>query len=711
MVLFQIEKMRRVFLFAACLSYSFFFHPFRGWGQEIPPSAEQQLENQTDADQGETEDDAYLRELEQFRKHPVNLNTADADELNQLRILTGLQIANLVAYRNIFGKFISIYELQAVPAWDINTIRELLPFITTTTPVSLAEETGKRFRDGEHSLLLRVSQIPERSGGFDKSTPGTKYIGSPQKILFRYGYAYKNLLQFGLVGDKDAGEQFLKGSQKMGFDFYSFHFFARKIGIIQSLALGDFLVNMGQGLIQWQGLAFKKTVEVMGIKRQSAVLRPYSSAGEFYFHRGAGITIRKARPPAVGGRVGRGRFEITAFASFRKLSANFVADTVNNKDFISSFLTSGYHRTSSENADRNNLAQTAFGGNIIYRSNQWHIGVNGIYYNFSLPVQKRDEPYNLYAISGKNWYNFSVDYSYTHKNLHVFGEAAADKNFNKAFINGLLLSVDPGVDISFVQRTISAAYQSINGNAFTENTYPTNENGFYAAVSIRPAIGWRIDAYGDIYKFPWLKYLVDAPGHGRDFLTQVTYTPNKQLEVYTRFRNETKQSNQPDPLQGGAGVDSVTNFLISIPRQNWRTQLSYKVNTAITLRSRVELLWYDYKRANTEKGFLGFFDLLYKPMLTPYTAVLRLQYFETDSYDSRIYAYENDVLYTYSIPAFYDKGFRYYLTLNYDIGKRISLWLRWTQTIYRDKASVGTGPDEINGNKRSEIKLQARLLF
>ncbi len=691
--------MKKTFAILFVWLFGFFFHPFRGWGQEIPPATEQQLENQTDADQGETEDDAYLQELEQFRKNPINLNSADADELKQLRILTDLQIANLISYRNLFGRLISIYELQAVPAWDVNTIRKLLPFITTATPVSLAEEAGKRFRDGEHSLLFRVAQVLEKSDGFNKSTPGTKYLGSPQKIFFRYRYTYKNLLQFGLVGDKDAGEQFGKGSQKTGFDFYSFHLFARKIGIIQSLALGDFTVNMGQGLIQWQSLAFKKSVDVMGVKRQSALLRPYSSAGEFYFHRGAGITIRK------------GRMEATAFASIRKLSANFVADTVNNEDFISSFLNSGYHRTTSENADRNNLTQTAFGSNVTYRSNparggtsNWHIGINGIYYNFSLPVKKRDEPYNLYAISGKDWYNFSVDYSYTHKNFHLFGEAAADKNFNKAFVNGLLVSVDPRVDISFVQRTVSAAYQAINGNAFTENTYPTNETGFYAGISIRPAAGWRIDAYGDVYKFPWLKYLVDAPSHGKDFLTQLTYTPNKHVEAYTRFRSETKQSNQPDN-------STVTNFLVAIPKQNWRTQVSYKISPAITLRNRVELLWYNYKGVNPEKGFLTFFDFLCKPMLTPFSTVMRLQYFETDSYNSRLYAYENDVPYSYSIPSFYDKGFRYYFNLNYDLGKKISFWLRWSQTIYRERTVLGSGLDEINGNKRSEIKLLARWVL
>jgi hypothetical protein len=670
----------------------FSFHPFKGWGQEIPVTTEQQLENQTDADQGETEDDSYLQDLEHFRKNPLNINTADAEELKQLRILTDLQIANLISYRNLFGKLISMYELQAVPSWDVGTVKKVLPFILVANPFSLSEEAGKRFREGDHSLLLRLTQVLEKAKGFDNSTAGTKYLGSPQRIFFRYRYTYKNLLQFGFVGDKDAGEQFFKGAQNKGFDFYSFHLFARKTGIIQSLAVGDFTVNMGQGLIQWQGLAFKKSADVMGIKRQAATLRPYSSAGEFYFHRGAGITIKK------------GKVEATGFVSIRKLSANFVADTVSNEDFISSFLTSGYHRTLSENTDRNNLRQTTFGSTVLYRGNKWHVGVNGIYYNFSLPVQKRNEPYNLYAISGKNWYNFSMDYSYTYKNFHFFGEAATDKNFNKAFINGLLLSVDARVDLSLLHRAINKAYQSINGNAFTENTYPTNESGMYAGISIRPAAGWRLDGYADFFKFPWLKFLVDAPSSGKDFLVQLTYTPNKQVEVYTRFRSETKQSNQPDNI-------TSTNYIVSIPKQSWRTQLSYKISTDISLRNRIELLWYDKKGANKENGFLTFFDLIYKPLLKPFSGVLRLQYFETDDYNSRIYAYENDVLYSYSIPAFFDKGFRYYLNLNYDLNKQLSFWFRWSQTIYLNRATIGSGLDEITGNRKSELKLQVRWLF
>ncbi|MES1214596.1 MAG: helix-hairpin-helix domain-containing protein [Bacteroidota bacterium] len=679
-----------IILITSCICISFL--PGKIIAQQtIPSTTEQQLENLTDVDQVETEDDSWIQQMTNFRKNPLDLNMADYDDLRELKILTDLQVSNFLSYRKLLGKFISIYELQSIPAWDIVTIKKLLPYIKIGNSLSTTDDLMKRFRKGEHSFLFRISQVLEKSVGYTPKTTGSYYLGSPQKLFFRYRYQYKNLLQYGLAGDKDAGEQFFSGKQKYGFDFYSFHLFLRKRGIIQSLAIGDFTVNLGQGLIQWQSLAFGKGADISGIKRQSQILRPYNSAGEYNFHRGAGITIRK------------GAIEATAFASVRKISANFVADTVDTEDYFSSFLTSGYNRTQSELDDRNNLRQLAFGGNISFTKNRFHMGINGISYNFSLPIQKRAEPYNLFAISGRNWNNFSIDYSYTFRNLHVFGEAAMDKNYNKAIVSGMIISVDPKIDLSFLYRSISKKYQSINGNAFTENTYPTNENGFYAGGTIRPVQSIRLDIYADIYKFPWLKYLVDAPSYGKDFFAQLTYTPNKQVEIYSRYRNESKQANAADNT-------TVLNYLALIPKQNWRTQISYQLNREVTIRNRFELIWYNKKEKNNENGFLGFTDIIYNPSLKRYSGSLRLQYFETGGYNSRLYAYENDLLYSYSIPSFFDKGFRYYINVSYDLNKHFSMWLKWSQTIFSNP-SIGSGLDEIPGNKRSEAKFQVITYF
>ena len=122
------------------------------------------------------------------------------------------------------------------------------------------------------------------------------------------------------------------------------------------------------------------------------------------------------------------------------------------------------------------------------------------------------------------------------------------------------------------------------------------------------------------------------------------------------------------------------------------------------------MMWYDRQGKSAEEGFLFFAEGIFKPTFS-FSANLRLQYFETGGFNSRIYAYENDVLFGYSIPAFFDKGFRYYSNLNYDINKKLAVWLRWAQTVYRDKESIGSGLDEIKDNRRSEIKIQVVYKF
>ncbi len=659
-------------------------------------NTEQQLENITENNEDlENEDDSYQQQMFQFQRNPVNLNTADETLLKELLILTPIQIQNLVTYRAVLGKMINIYELQAIPGWNIRTIQKLLPYITVSGAIGVATDLGDRFRNGQHSILARASQIIERSRGFliDSTVATNYYPGSPQKLMLRYKYVYKNLLQYGIVAEKDAGEEFFKGSQKRGFDFYSAHLFIRNLGIIKSLALGDFTVNLGQGLTQWQSLAFKKGPDITAIKRQSAVLRPYNSAAEINFHRGAGITV------------GKNNWQATIFGSYRKTDANFVSDTsIVTDDFVSSLQTSGYHRTKSELDDRGSQRQLTFGGNVSVQLQRLHIGVNAVQYQLKLPLVKNPLPYNLYALTGKSFGNYSVDYSYTFKNLHFFGEAAASSQNGLAFVNGLLISVSNNVDMSFLYRNISKKYQSLYTNAFTESTLPNNEKGLFSGITIRPTSQWQLDAYADIYKFPWLRFRVDAPSTGSDYFIQATYKPNKQLEMYSRYKRESKGINfNPDEL--------VLNPVIYQPRKNWRMQISYKISPRFSVRNRTELVWFDKKGKAAEEGFMIYGDLFYKPLRNSFSANMRLQYFETGGYNSRLYTYESDVLYYFAIPVLYDKGYRYYFNVNYDFSKKLSVWAKWSQTIYRDRTTVGSGLDEIQGNIRSETRIELLYKF
>ncbi|HRG25983.1 MAG TPA: helix-hairpin-helix domain-containing protein, partial [Chitinophagaceae bacterium] len=205
-----------------CCTMLFFYLLISAWASaQVMP--EQQLENLAAETETETEDDQPLQELEYLGRHPLNLNEAGADELRQLPLLTDIQINSFINYRRINGKLVHLLELQAVPGWDLTMIRQLLPYLRIGAVMTLAEETGQRFRQGDHQLLVRVGQVLEKGAEYKKSIADNGYQGSPLQLLFRYTYRFKNNLQYGFLGDKDAGEAFFRRQQKSGFDFYSVH--------------------------------------------------------------------------------------------------------------------------------------------------------------------------------------------------------------------------------------------------------------------------------------------------------------------------------------------------------------------------------------------------------------------------------------------------------------------------------------------------------
>lgn len=650
--------------------------------QDPPLTTQQQLENTIEALEDENaKDDNYLQILQYHLRNPININTATAVDLQPLRLLTDLQIANIISYRNRLGPFISVYELQAVPTLDLATIRRIEAFIRLGEANMQPGVLSERLRGGEHQLLARMARVMQRSRGYDRSQ-GTHYVGDPNRLLLRYRYQYKNNLYYGLLGDKDAGEAFFRGAQKQGFDFYSAHIFLRDAGPIKALALGDHLVNLGQGLIQWQSLAFGKSADILSVKRQSPALMPYRAAGEFYFNRGAAMTM------------GSRKFDFTLFTSVRKLSGNYVLDSIER---VTSFQTSGYYRTKNEIADRYNVGYSSFGASAVFHKNGLKLGLNTVHHRFSLPLQKKPEPYNYFALTGRQLSNYSLDYAFTHKNIHVFGEAAMDAKGNLATVAGILASADARLDISAFYRNIAPAYQAFTGNAFTESTSPTNESGFFVGLQFRPVQGWSINAYADFFKFPFLRYRQHSPAQGTDYLVQLSHTPARRIEIYMRYRHRNKPVNE---TFAGAAMP----FPFNQARRNLRLHMSFPIMEHFSVRARAEVLWFRHQDV-AEQGYLTYMEAHYKGH-EKFGAGIRLQYFETEGYDSRIYAYESDVLYSFSIPAFFHKGFRYYVNVKFDLSQRITAWLRWADTYSVGRQNTGSGLDEIAGPHKSDFKIQ-----
>ncbi|HEY0432466.1 MAG TPA: hypothetical protein VGC95_01260, partial [Chitinophagaceae bacterium] len=379
-------------------------------------------------------------------------------------------------------------------------------------------------------------------------------------------------------------------------------------------------------------------------------------------------------------------------------------DSATGRQTISSINTSGYHRTITEISERADFTQLSGGAVLTYRSTGGHVSFNTIFYRFSLPLKKEYKPYNQFAIAGSEWYNCSIDFSRTIRNLHFFGEEAIDAKRRMALINGALLTVDRHVDVSLLARWIDKAYAAVSGDAFTEGSAPGNEQGLYIGMKMRPAGAITIDLYTDFYRFPWLRYQVDKPADGEDHMLRVGFIPNKRIEISSSIRREVKAKDQPK-------AEEATHPVGYNSRLDWRTGIEFKASRDLTVRNRLESVRYQIPGEPASKGFLFLCDVIYKPALKPYKITTRWQYFETTDFDSRIYAYENDVPYSFSIPAFFGKGCRYYLLFSYEATRWLSCSARWARTAYYGTTSIGDGADTLETSHRSQMKFQVSIKF
>jgi hypothetical protein len=170
--------------------------------------------------------------------------------------------------------------------------------------------------------------------------------------------------------------------------------------------------------------------------------------------------------------------------------------------------------------------------------------------------------------------------------------------------------------------------------------------------------------------------------------------------MYLRYRVKNK------PVNGNTGMIFSTEDQL---KRTLRLHFEHHPIRSVQLKYRVERLWLN-QMPNSEKGLLAYVESSFDP-LPKISGDMRLQYYLTDSYASRIYAYESDLMYGYSIPGFYDQGFRYYANLRFDPIRLLSVGLKWSQTICSNKTSLGSGLNTIHGKKRSEVKLQILMKF
>jgi hypothetical protein len=663
---------------------------------------------------------------------PIDLNHTNALELNELLLLTDVQISALVQHIRRNGKLLSLYELQTINSWDVRTIEMIRPFVTVReNPFSSSASLKTMLSRATHEVIIRsFLNIEQRRGNMDRRNPFGKdytfpsgaplpdfddpavmdslrqnnriYLGSPYKLYTRYRFRYRNNISAGITAEKDEGEEFFRGTQKQGFDFYSAHLFLRDFGRLKALAIGDYQAQFGQGLTFWNGLAFgSKSSFTMNVRRNGVGLMPYTSVNENLFMRGLAATYQVAKD-----------VEFTAFYSNKGLDANIssvpagadTTDTIEPELVFSSFQEDGFHRTMREVERARSVDERIVGGHLRYIRPAFSVGATAAHVEFGGSLARNLQPYNQFEFQGRRNTTYGVDWNALYRNITLFGEAAMSANGGTSWNSGLLIALDKRVSMSMLYRDYGRDFQNLYSVAFGEGINPWNQRGIYTGLEIRPNRNWTINAFYDQWVHPWLRFQVDAPSGGNDWLGQVNWRPQRGTELYVRVRHRVRPRNTAD------AVDRIRN-VVEMEQTNYRFNAAYKVSPSVSLRTRVETT--DFRRGNADlkHGFLIYQDIVHRPLSSPVELTLRFALFETDSYDARLYAYENDLIGVFSIPPYFGRGIRWYGMVRFKPMRRMDVWMRYGAWIYQDQDRIGSGLQEINGNVRSDIKVQMRYRF
>ncbi|MDR2009330.1 MAG: helix-hairpin-helix domain-containing protein [Bacteroidales bacterium] len=690
----------KIFLFILLISH---FGALSVIAQEdIMPDLEDIIEEIASASDVELDYSTLFSTLEDLYNYPLDLNSATREDLDALIFLTEFQIYSIMNYRKKFGDYKTIYELQFVDGIDMQTLKWLVPFVTVNKDSGKQKTSLKNaFMYGKHDIITRYQRLLQEKAGYaipdsviEANPDKSRYLGSPDKIYVKYGYQYKNKLSFGVTAEKDDGEQFFRGAQKYGFDFYSAHFQINDLGVIKKIIVGDYLAQFGQGLTMWSGLTFGKTTNVANIIKKPRGVNKYTSVNESAFLRGQAMTLEF------------GQFSFTEFISYKGIDGSIEStnDTINGEaDYITGFLESGYHRTPSEVEKRKSIKEFITGGNLTWTGSILRLGLTGLYYNYSSPFSGNDKPYTYFNFTGNSNFNIGFDYLLTIKKINFFGETSISQNLGYATVNGAVIDFVPEFKMSVLHRYYRHDYQALYAQPFSEGNRPNNESGIFVGAEIYPVKKWKIDVYIDSWKYPWLRYGVNGPSAGIEYVAQISYFTQRDLDMYARIKYETKKKNNSD-------VESGITPLISYATTKIRYHINYNATTNWKFKNRIEISNYSLED-NNQWGYLIYQDIQYKPHKLPLTFTVRAAVFETESYDDRIYAYEPDVLYGFSIPAYYGKGTRLVFVLKYDVFKNLDLWFRIANTYYHNQDGLGSGLDAIKGKNRTDIKLQLRFKF
>lgn len=633
----------------------------------------------------EDEENAYRREadyerMEQWRDHPINLNTADKTLLLELPFLTESEADSILAYRNRYRLFYSTGELQLVHGLREETRRWMRLFTLTPTDETTRYTRKKQKRQWTGNALWRTD-IPfyEREG---QKGENPRYLGNGLAHTLRLRLEYGQTASMGLTGQKDAGEPFCSRGKKP-FDHLSGFFLLsgkRKGG---TLLLGDYDLYAAQGLVLGKTSFGGKAQRMERLPAGTGRLKPHTSTTECGYFRG------------VAGEKTWEHFRLITFLSLQQIDARRQGDT------ITTLYTDGLHRTISEREHRNAASLFTGGARGEWRTPDFVMGITALTDRYSRTVFPDIKPYNLYYMRGKTATGFSADYTTRGRKWSLTGEAAFDKKLHPATSHTLRFSPFTTTTFTLQMRHFSPQYVAIHAEADGQSSRTQNETGLLLGVQTRLTENIEALAYADLYLFHRPTYrCASACSKGSEVYADLKWYTGKTSWWNFRYKIRTRQQN----ITGHKGyVEYVTShrgrcaFTLT-PSPKWSVNMAADASLSTSPTRK------------TETGWMVSLRSTYKPVSRFSTSVFASAFF-TDSYKTRLFAYQPQLRHSSSFPSFYYHGMSAVALAEGELCKGLRLAARYVFCKYFNRPTISSGTQQIDSSVKNDLSLQLYWTF
>jgi hypothetical protein len=653
--------------FIFTLSLSFFVLNLSGQDEKVSDIISSIAEELADDESDPEAVSAFIDKLQELNEKPVRINSADEPEFSRLFFLTDFQVKALLDYVHSTGRVVSIYEIANIAGFNRELVSMMNPFISLDSEIT----------NHHDSIRIRnnlLSNFSSRYPVSDASAPGSVW-----KILVRYRFTAGGF-SGGLTSEKDGGEKLLSGNPPLP-DFLSANLAWTGKGIVRKLIAGDFGARFGLGTNINTGLRTGLSLTQSGYLTGRDEIKPYTSTDENIFFRGvaAQFQIKKTG--------------LSLFFSINRIDATI--DTADNKTdpFIKTFYKSGLHNSLSSALKKDAVTEYCYGVNISSDFKNISLGLLMSASRFNLPVDRIDpDPETIYDFRGNKSLAASAYYKALIGKMVLYGELSSNLNSRIAFIQGLIFRPADRLAINILYRNYHPGFTGFHGKGLFSSSAGDNIKGIFGNFTFEAARHLFISAGCDLRYYPWLKYRCSAPSMGVNREIRVKFLPSDKITIETAYNYRMTALN----MQEIYGIEKQEN----LTSRSIKGVIRYSPVDNLTFVTRMD---YKVTHPGTSTGMLLLQDFNFRFRKVPVSVWFRYCIFKTDNWDSRLYTYENDLLYNFSIPALSGEGNRSYIMVAWEATKFADVRLKYAYTGLMQNRNYTT--------ETKELKVQIRMWF